>query len=74
VADLPGNSVPLRVLWVKGHPVPERPEECEPHTPGPAGYTAHLEWQSQMAGTHVQRQCAGCGLWSVWEPKDANAQ
>ena len=42
---------------------------CEPHTPQPSGYVAWHEWADLMAETHVQRQCKGCGLWAVWEPK-----
>ena len=66
MADILGNEIPQRVRFVKGHPVPEHPEDCEPHTPGPGGYTAWFEWCEQMAKTHVQRQCRGCGLWAVW--------
>jgi hypothetical protein len=43
---------------------------CEPHTPCPAGYVACSEWADAMMKTHVQRQCAGCGKWLIWEPKE----
>ena len=44
--------------------------DCEPHTPHPAGYVARAEWRELMAGTHECRQCKGCGLWAIWEPKE----
>jgi hypothetical protein len=69
MADRLGNEIPQRIRFVKGTAVPEHPEECEPHTPHPAGYVAHLDWQERMAKTHRQRQCRGCGLWAIWEPK-----
>lgn len=37
----PGNGIPLRVKMIKGHPVPEFSDECEPHTESPRGY---LQW------------------------------
>ena len=43
--------------------------DCEPHTPAPKGYLARAEWFEEMSATHVQRQCKGCGLWAIWEPK-----
>jgi hypothetical protein len=42
---------------------------CEPHAPRPKGYVAHSEWADLMMETHDQRQCKGCGLWMIWEPK-----
>ena len=43
--------------------------ECEQHTPAPDGYFQWEEWAEAMEETHVQRQCTGCGLWVIWEPK-----
>jgi hypothetical protein len=48
---------------------PATTPECEPHTPHPSGYVAHSEWADLMMETHDQRQCRGCGLWMIWEPK-----
>lgn len=61
--------VPLRVRTVHGETVPRYPAECEPHTESPRGYLAWDEWAERMGQTHVQRQCKGCGLWAIWEPK-----
>jgi hypothetical protein len=47
----------------------ETADECEPHTETPRGYLAWDEWAERMGQTHVQRQCAGCGLYAIWEPK-----
>ena len=69
MADRLGNEIPQRVRWVKGERVILHPEDCEPHPPSPRGYTQRLDWQEQMAKTHTQRQCRGCGLWAIWEPK-----
>ena len=62
-------EVPQRVKYVKGELVPEFPDECEPHTPGPRGYLAWDAWADEMAKDHVQRQCRGCGLYAIWEPQ-----
>jgi hypothetical protein len=48
---------------------PATTPDCEPHTPRPEGYIAHSEWADAMMKTHDQRQCKGCGLWLIWEPK-----
>jgi hypothetical protein len=69
MADTLGNEIPLRIRYVKGKPVPAHPEDCEPHTAGPGGYLAWFEWVQRMQRTHTQRQCRGCGLWAVWEPR-----
>ncbi len=66
-------EVPLRVKMVSGHPVPEHPGECEPHTPSPDGYLQYDAWCEEMSRTHVQRQCKGCGLWAIWEPVNDSA-
>jgi hypothetical protein len=62
---------PLRIKFVKGRsrPVPEDPSLCEPHTPSPENYMGWWAWADKMAETHVNRQCRGCGLWAIWEPK-----
>lgn len=65
-------EVPLRVKFVKGKVVPEFPDECEPHTPCPDGYIAWWAWAQEMAETHTPRQCKGCGLWVIVEPKAAS--
>lgn len=62
-------EVPQRIKFVKGEFVPEFPDECEPHTPQPSGYLQWDAWAERMAKTREQRQCKGCGLWAVWEPK-----
>jgi hypothetical protein len=49
-------------------PPPVTPD-CEPHSPWPRGYIAASEYADIMMETHVQRQCKGCGLWSIWELK-----
>jgi hypothetical protein len=71
MADTLGNEVPLRIKWVKGEPVPLVPVECELHTKSPDSFPQWDVWAKRMAKTHVQRQCRGCGLWSVWEVKAA---
>lgn len=38
---------------------------------GPAGYLQWHEWAKRMSRTHRQRKCPGCGLYKIWEPKDA---
>lgn len=35
----------------------------------PEGYITWHEWAEQMSKTHDQKQCPGCGLWKIWEPK-----
>jgi hypothetical protein len=69
--EIPGNRIPLRVKTVDGRTVPLEPGNCEPHTPSPRSYLQWGEWADKMRRTHVQRQCRGCGLWEVWEPKEA---
>jgi hypothetical protein len=69
--DAPGSVLPQRLKWVKGIPAPEFPAECEPHSPqGPDGYSAWHAWAYKLRQTNVQRQCKGCGLWAIWEPKE----
>ena len=64
------TEIPLRVKIVGGRHVPEFPAECEPHTDSPDGYLQWDEWAEKMSRTHVQRQCRGCGLWAIWEPRE----
>lgn len=50
---------------------PRRPE-CDPRCREyrqPNSYVDAAEWAEFMAETHVQRQCPGCGLWTIWEPR-----
>lgn len=68
--DRLGNEVPLRITWAKGDPVPAAPDLCEPHTESPDGFLQWHEWAKRMEKTHTQRQCKGCGLWAIWEPKE----
>ncbi len=68
MTDRLGNEIPQRIKIVNGHPVPEFPDECEPHTDGPRGYMQWHAWADEMGRTHMQRQCKGCGLWAIWEP------
>lgn len=42
------------------------------HTPAPPGYLAWFEWAREMAKTHRQERCPGCGLWKVWTPRTAS--
>jgi hypothetical protein len=49
---------------------PATTPDCEPHEPHPAGYVADSEWADAMMETHTCRQCSGCGLWRIWEPKE----
>lgn len=39
------------------------------HTRMPSGYGSWHDRAKELARTHVQRRCAGCGLWAIWEPK-----
>lgn len=60
----------------EGVPLVARPAttpECEPHEPWPAAYVACCEYADLMMETHTQRQCRGCGLWMIWEPKEKSA-
>lgn len=66
-------EIPQRTKFVNGAIVPEFPDECEPHTPDPKGYVQWHAWAEEMARTHVQRQCKGCGLYAIWEPKPEGA-
>lgn len=39
------------------------------HTPHPQGYLQHGDWAEKMLKTHIQKQCPGCGLWTIWEKR-----
>jgi hypothetical protein len=41
------------------------------HPPGPDGYVAWFAWAEEMAKTHKQVRCKGCGRWAIWVPKAA---
>lgn len=45
----------------------------EDHMPCPDGYIQWHAWAVEMNKTHKQRQCQGCGLWAIWEPRDQSA-
>lgn len=60
----------MRVRWEGSTAVPLFPDECVPHDKGPAGFLEWGRWAKEMERTHVHRQCPGCGLWEVWEPKE----
>lgn len=36
----------------------------------PTRYIAHSAWAEEMLKTHDQIQCPGCGLWTIWKPKE----
>jgi hypothetical protein len=58
--------------YYEGMPMVTRPAttpECEPHEPWPSEYVASSDYADLMMETHGQRQCKGCGLWAIWEPK-----
>ncbi|WP_027933716.1 hypothetical protein [Amycolatopsis thermoflava] len=42
---------------------------CQEHQQ-PTGYIDRAEWAEYMLITHDQRQCPGCGLWTIWEPRE----
>jgi hypothetical protein len=43
---------------------------AEDHTQSPEGYIQWHAWAKDMAKTHRQRRCSGCGLYVIWEPKE----
>ena len=53
---------------------PEPPcPQADQHTPGqPTGYQAWHTWAKEMAKTHRQKRCPGCGLYQIWIPKEAD--
>jgi len=63
------SVIPQRITMTGCTATPAYPEECEPHTDSPAGYLQWSEWADRMRATCTQRQCRGCGLWAVWEPR-----
>lgn len=42
--------------------------EATSHTPCPEGFVAWHDWADEMARTHKQARCAGCGLYMIWVP------
>lgn len=62
------TAVPFR-LAAGGGIRPRFPEQCEPHTPMPPGFSDWHEVAEAWKRTRDQRQCRGCGLWAVWEPR-----
>lgn len=40
----------------------------EDHTPCPEGYIQWHAWAEEMAKTHRQSKCPGCGLYVIWTP------
>lgn len=55
----------------RANPEPVICPQAHLHTPCPQGYLAWHEWAEKMAKTHQQRQCPGCELWVIWEPKES---
>lgn len=50
----------------------EREPDCDPRcreNREPTGYVEKAEWAEHMSRTHEQRQCPGCGLWTIWEQR-----
>lgn len=49
------------------------PDACSGHAEwdavAPREYEAWARWADDMARTHIQRRCDGCGLWKIWEPR-----
>jgi hypothetical protein len=46
----------------------------EDHTWCPDGYVQWHTWAEEMAKTHNQRKCDGCGRYVIWEPKSPAPQ
>lgn len=44
-------------------------EHFEDHTLCPEGYIQWHAWAEEMAKTHRQEKCAGCGLFAIWVPR-----
>lgn len=53
---------PLEILG------PDCPNAAE-HTPQPVLMLHWYEWVAEMAETHTQHWCDGCGLYAIWRPK-----
>lgn len=60
-------------LAERGATRPKFPAECEPHTPMPSGYGGWADLAEAWYRTRDQRQCRGCGLWAIWEPRAIEA-
>lgn len=41
----------------------------EDHTLSPEGYIQWHAWAEKMSETHRQEKCGGCGLYTIWTPK-----
>ena len=46
------------------------PNQAE-HAGEPTNYLAWHEWAEQMAKSHTQHRCPGCGYWRVWRPRES---
>lgn len=55
-----------------GPPRPDCDPRCEEFQQ-PTGYVAASEWAEYMLQTHDQKQCPGCGKWTIWEPRGATS-
>ena len=42
---------------------------AELHTPMPEDYLEWFDAVHDLAPTHTQSKCPGCGLWKIWTPK-----
>jgi hypothetical protein len=51
----------------------ECPPECGRYVQ-PGGYNAASDWADRMLKDHDQRQCPGCGLWSIWTPATVDTE
>lgn len=47
------------------------PNESAHNDDGPRDYMSRAEWAENKLKTHDQKQCPGCHLWLIWEPKHA---
>lgn len=45
----------------------------EDHAACPEGYIQWHAWAEEMAKTHRQEKCAGCGLYAIWTPRKGAA-
>jgi len=57
-----------RILHFRDNPV--LCPNFERHTLGPEGYTEWFQWADRMRQTHKQVRCRGCGLYSIWVPRE----
>jgi len=40
----------------------------------PDGYIAASDWADRMLVDHDQRQCPGCGRWTIWTPTTVDSE